>query len=83
MRALRRTGRRPDRVPAGVADPSPSPGQVIIRVVGAVPCHFGPHLMRDFQAGQLDWGAPAPADGCPLAKSPGVLSSCPRSSMAP
>ena len=78
MRALRLMGRRPDPVLAGVADPSPGPGQAGIWAGGVGACHCGPHLMRDFEAGQqLGWGPPAPA-GCSPARSRGMLSSCPR-----
>ena len=58
MRALRLMGWKSDPVLADVADPSPGPGQVVIRVGGAGACHSDLHLMRDFDAGQLRWGPP-------------------------
>lgn len=60
MRALRLMGWKPDPVLAGVADPS-GPGQVVIRAGGAGARRCGLHLMRDFEAGHLGWGPPAPA----------------------
>jgi alcohol dehydrogenase, propanol-preferring len=58
MRALRLMGWKSDPVLADVADPSPGPGQVVLRVGGAGACHSDLHLMRDFEAGQLPWGPP-------------------------
>ena len=58
MRALRLMEWKSDPVLAEVADPSPGPGQVVIRVGGAGACHSDLHLMRDFEAGQLGWGPP-------------------------
>jgi alcohol dehydrogenase, propanol-preferring len=58
MRALRLMGWKSDPVLADVTDPSPGPGQVVLRVGGAGACHSDLHLMRDFEAGQLPWGPP-------------------------
>lgn len=58
MRALRLMEWKSDPVLAGLADPSPGPGQAVIRVGGAGACHSGLYLMRDFETGQLGWGPP-------------------------
>ena len=58
MRALRLMEWKSDPVLVEVADPSPGPGQVVIRVGGAGACHSDLHLMHEFEAGQLGWGPP-------------------------
>ena len=58
MRALRLMEWKSDPVLVEAADPSPGPGQVVIRVGGAGACHSDLHLMREFEAGQLGWGPP-------------------------
>jgi alcohol dehydrogenase, propanol-preferring len=58
MRALRLMEWKFDPVLVEAADPSPGPGQVVIRVGGAGACHSHLHLIHDFEAGQLGWGPP-------------------------
>ena len=41
-----------------VADPTPGPGEVVIRIGGAGACHSDLHLMHDFEPGLLPWGPP-------------------------
>ena len=58
MRALRLLDwkSRPEFVE--VPDPTPGPGQVVVRIGGAGACHSDLHLMHDFDAGALPWGPP-------------------------
>lgn len=58
MRALRLLDwkRQPELVE--VPDPTPGPGQVVVRIGGAGACHSDLHLMHDFEAGALPWGPP-------------------------
>lgn len=58
MRALRLMEWKSDPVLVDVDEPTPGPGQVVVRVGGAGACHSDLHLMRDFGAGALPWGPP-------------------------
>jgi len=41
-----------------VPDPTPGPGQVVVRIGGAGACHSDLHLLHDFEGGLLPWGPP-------------------------
>jgi propanol-preferring alcohol dehydrogenase len=41
-----------------VPDPTPGPGQVVIRIGGAGACHSDLHLMHDFDGTMMPWGPP-------------------------
>lgn len=58
MRALRLTAWRSEPELVEVAEPTPGPGQVVVRVGAAGACHSDLHLMREFEAGALPWGPP-------------------------
>ncbi len=58
MQALRLVEWKAEPVLVDVEEPSPGPGQVVIRVGGAGACHSDLHLMHDFEAGMLPWGPP-------------------------
>ena len=58
MKALRLTEWKSEAELVDVPDPSPGPGQVVIRVGGAGACHSDLHLMHDFEPGLLPWGPP-------------------------
>jgi propanol-preferring alcohol dehydrogenase len=58
MKALRLTEWKSEAELVEVPDPSPGPGQVVIRVGGAGACHSDLHLMHDFEPGLLPWGPP-------------------------
>lgn len=58
MKALKLIAWKQDPELHEVADPTPGPGQVVVRVGGAGACHSDLHLMHDFEAGMLPWGPP-------------------------
>ncbi len=58
MRALRLTAWKHEPELVEVPDPTPGPGQVLVRVGGAGACHSDLHLMHDFEGGALPWGPP-------------------------
>ncbi len=58
MRALRLLEWKSDPEIVEVDDPTPGPGEVVVRVGGAGACHSDLHLMRDFEGGLLPWGPP-------------------------
>lgn len=58
MRALRLTGWQQDAELLEVDDPTPEPGEVIVRIGGAGACHSDLHLMHEFPAGLLPFDAP-------------------------
>lgn len=58
MKALRLMSWQSEPVLVEVPDPSPGPGQVVVRIGGAGACHSDLHLMHDFGPGQLPWGPP-------------------------
>ena len=57
MKALRLLAWRSDPELLEVPEPVPEPRQVVVRVGGAGACHSDLHLMREFDAGMLPWGA--------------------------
>lgn len=58
MRALRLTAWQHEPELLEVDDPSPGPGEVLVRVGGAGACHSDLHLTHDFPAGLLPFDAP-------------------------
>jgi alcohol dehydrogenase, propanol-preferring len=58
VQALRLTGWQQDAELLEVDDPTPEPGEVIVRIGGAGACHSDLHLMHEFPAGLLPWDAP-------------------------
>lgn len=58
MKALRLLGWKSEPELVEVEQPTPGPGQVVIRVGGAGACHSDLHLMKDFDTGQLPWNPP-------------------------
>jgi len=58
MKALRLLEWKSDPVLTEVDEPTPGPGEAIIRIGGAGACHSDLHLMREFEGGLLPWGPP-------------------------
>lgn len=58
MKALQLTDWKHDAEVRDVPDPTPGPGEVLVRVGGAGACHSDLHLMYDFEPGMLPWGPP-------------------------
>jgi propanol-preferring alcohol dehydrogenase len=58
MKALRLMAWKSEPELVDVPDPTPGPGEVVIRVGGAGACHSDLHLMHDFEPGLLPWGPP-------------------------
>ena len=58
MRALRLLEWKSEPVLQEVDDPTPGPGEVVVRVGGAGACHSDLHLMHDFGEGVLPWHPP-------------------------
>jgi propanol-preferring alcohol dehydrogenase len=58
MRALRLTAWQHEPELCEVPDPSPGPGQVLVRVGGAGACHSDLHLLHDFPPGLLPFDPP-------------------------
>jgi propanol-preferring alcohol dehydrogenase len=57
MYALRLLDWKSEPVLVEVEDPTPGPGQVVIKIGGAGACHSDLHLMHDFDGG-FPWGPP-------------------------
>ncbi|MCZ7419958.1 MULTISPECIES: NAD(P)-dependent alcohol dehydrogenase [unclassified Micromonospora] len=58
MRALRLPAWKTEPELVEVDDPTPGPGQVVVRIGAAGACHSDLHLMHDFEAGGLPWNPP-------------------------
>ncbi|BCL16588.1 NAD(P)-dependent alcohol dehydrogenase [Micromonospora sagamiensis] len=58
MRALRLPDWKSEPELVEVDEPTPGPGQVVIRVGAAGACHSDLHLMHDFEAGTVPWNPP-------------------------
>jgi alcohol dehydrogenase, propanol-preferring len=58
MRALRLMEWKSEPRLVEVPEPTPDPGQVVVRIGGAGACHSDLHLMHEFEAGVLPWGPP-------------------------
>ncbi|MCB0966297.1 MAG: NAD(P)-dependent alcohol dehydrogenase [Ilumatobacter sp.] len=58
MKALRLMDWKSSPELVEVADPTPGPGEVVVRIGGAGACHSDLHLMHDFEPGLLPWNPP-------------------------
>ena len=58
MRALRLPAWKSEPELVEVDEPTPGPGQVVVKIGGAGACHSDLHLMHDFDAGTLPWNPP-------------------------
>jgi propanol-preferring alcohol dehydrogenase len=58
MRAVRLPGWKSEPELVEVDEPTPGPGQVVVRVGGAGLCHSDLHLMHDFEPGTMPWKPP-------------------------
>ena len=58
MRALRLLDWKSDPVIVEVDEPTPGPGEVVVRVGAAGACHSDLHLMHDFEPGMAPWAPP-------------------------
>ncbi|WP_405095235.1 NAD(P)-dependent alcohol dehydrogenase [Micromonospora sp. NBC_01412] len=58
MRALRLPGWKSEPEVVEVPEPTPGPGQVVVKIGGAGACHSDLHLMHDFEAGAVPWNPP-------------------------
>ncbi|MDQ1426143.1 MAG: alcohol dehydrogenase, propanol-preferring [Acidimicrobiaceae bacterium] len=58
MKALQLTAWKHEAELVEVPEPTPGPGEVVIRVGGAGACHSDLHLMHDFDAGVVPWALP-------------------------
>ncbi|WDZ87782.1 NAD(P)-dependent alcohol dehydrogenase [Micromonospora cathayae] len=58
MRALRLRDWKTEPELVEVDEPTPGPGQVVVRIGAAGACHSDLHLMHDFEAGAVPWNPP-------------------------
>jgi len=58
MRALRLTNWKSDPELVEIDEPTPGPGQVVVRIGGAGACHSDLHLLYDFEPGAVSWKTP-------------------------
>ncbi|WP_341720133.1 NAD(P)-dependent alcohol dehydrogenase [Micromonospora sp. FIMYZ51] len=58
MRALRLPDWKTDPELVEVDEPTPGPGQVVVKIGAAGACHSDLHLMHDFEAGAVPWNPP-------------------------
>jgi len=58
MRALRLLDWKSEPVLQDVDEPTPGPGQVVIKVGAAGACHSDIHLMDEFESGAVPWNPP-------------------------
>ncbi|MBL6279560.1 NAD(P)-dependent alcohol dehydrogenase [Micromonospora fiedleri] len=58
MRALRLPAWKSDPELVEVDEPTPGPGEVVVKIGAAGACHSDLHLMHDFEAGSLPWNPP-------------------------
>ncbi len=58
MRALRLTAWKTEPELVEVDEPTPGPGQVVVKIGGAGACHSDLHLMHDFEPGAVPWNPP-------------------------
>ncbi|MEU8208861.1 NAD(P)-dependent alcohol dehydrogenase [Micromonospora sp. NPDC049044] len=58
MRALRLRDWKSTPELVEVPDPTPGPGQVVVRIGGAGACHSDLHLMDEFEPGSMPWNPP-------------------------
>lgn len=58
MKAVQLPNWKSDPVLIEVEDPTPGPGQVVLKIAGAGLCHSDLHLLHDFEEGMLPWHVP-------------------------
>ncbi|WP_229397860.1 NAD(P)-dependent alcohol dehydrogenase [Micromonospora okii] len=58
MRALRLPSWKSEPELVEVDEPTPGPGQVVVRIGAAGACHSDLHLMHDFDTGSVPWNPP-------------------------
>ncbi|MER7416081.1 NAD(P)-dependent alcohol dehydrogenase [Micromonospora peucetia] len=58
MRALRLPSWKSEPELVEVDEPTPGPGQVVVKIGGSGACHSDLHLMHDFEAGSVPWNPP-------------------------
>ena len=58
MRALRLLDWKTEPELVEVPEPTPGPGQVVVRIGGAGACHSDLHVMDEFEPGTLPWNPP-------------------------
>ncbi|MFG3714531.1 NAD(P)-dependent alcohol dehydrogenase [Micromonospora sp. NPDC047730] len=58
MRALRLPNWKSEPELVEVDEPTPGPGQVVVKIGAAGACHSDLHLMHDFEAGAVPWNPP-------------------------
>ncbi len=58
MRALRLPGWKTEPELVEADEPTPGPGQVVVKIGAAGACHSDLHLMHDFEAGAVPWNPP-------------------------
>ncbi|MEV1147065.1 NAD(P)-dependent alcohol dehydrogenase [Micromonospora sp. NPDC049799] len=58
MRALRLPDWKSEPEMVEVDEPTPGPGEVVVKIGGAGACHSDLHLMHDFEAGVVPWNPP-------------------------
>ncbi|MEV6815610.1 NAD(P)-dependent alcohol dehydrogenase [Micromonospora sp. NPDC051296] len=58
MRALRLPAWKTEPELVEVDEPTPGPGQVVVKIGGAGACHSDLHLMHDFEPGAVPWNPP-------------------------
>ncbi|MEV7330517.1 NAD(P)-dependent alcohol dehydrogenase [Micromonospora sp. NPDC093244] len=58
MRALRLMDWKSEPELVEVAQPTPGPGQVVVRIGAAGACHSDLHLMDEFESGSVPWNPP-------------------------
>ncbi|MFI7606225.1 alcohol dehydrogenase catalytic domain-containing protein [Micromonospora sp. NPDC049366] len=58
MRALRLQEWKSEPALVDMPEPTPGPGQVVVRIGAAGACHSDLHLMDEFGAGSMPWNPP-------------------------
>lgn len=58
MKAVQLPNWKSEPVLIEVEDPTPGPGQVVLKIAGAGLCHSDLHLLHDFEEGMLPWHVP-------------------------
>ena len=58
MKAVQLPNWKSDPLLIEVDEPTPGPGQVVLKIAGAGLCHSDLHLLHDFEEGMLPWHVP-------------------------